>query len=445
MSLRNKLERRRGEDHPKAPTTPTPEPASSDKSVLLESLRQRIAQIATRQQASPKPAKELFDSQPDQGGSAIPGEEMSTPLGPVWIRRLVLSPEHCHGHAPLGGFHDFREALCALARDERLEGFDSRRTLLLDLETTGLDRGAGTLAFLIGTGWFEDDGALCVELLFCRDPLEEKAALWRLSEHMARAGALLTFNGRSFDLPLVNTRFVINQMKNPGWSLPHLDLLLAARRVFKRRLKDCSLGHLERMVLGFERHGDIPSAAIPQAYVDFLRGRDKGAMAKVLEHNVLDIVALAALGGELGKLYLDPASVEHALDHLGLACLALRAGDAQAAGSHLNRAMGTGEELTAAQAALWSAKAAARRHDHEKALELYLRAIELDAFCGPAHLALSKLYEHAQKDYARALFHAKAAADTEGEQACALRIGRLERKLAKDRVSLALCDERSDA
>jgi uncharacterized protein YprB with RNaseH-like and TPR domain len=433
MNLRDKISRRRtGASPPAAPEPDRPASAPEDKNALLESLRQRMSQIQDGKTARSTLPTQPLDVDADHrlaSGHLLPGQERKTPQGSVWIRNQVFAPDFCYGQAQVGGFHSAREALFALARDERLEGFDPKRCLFLDLETTGLDRGAGTLAFLIGVGWFDDDGSLNVELMFCREPSEEPAALGRLTEHLSRAGALVTFNGRSFDVPLINTRFVLHRMKNPGWSLPHLDLLLAARRVFKRRLKDCSLGHLERAVLGFERQGDIPSSAIPQTYIDFLHGRDRGAMSKVLEHNILDIVALAALGGELGKLYLDPTAVSHAIDHLGLASMALRAGDAESAGSHLVRAMDGGEELTAAEAALWSGRAAARHKDYEKAIELYLRAVKLDNQCGAAHLALAKLHEHVRKDTAQALVHAQAACEWEGEELSARRIARLQRKL----------------
>jgi hypothetical protein len=220
----------------------------------------------------------------------------------------------------------------------------------------------------------------------------------------------------------------MHRLANPGSALPHLDLLHVARRIFGRRLDDRSLGALEAAVLDFRRVDDIPGHAIPAAYGDFLRGGPVGPMVAILEHNAMDLVALAALGGVLARMYTDPESVEHAADHLGLARAAFAFGQSDTGWRHLDgaaeRALG-GDRAVALHMA---AAEASRRREWEKARDLLLEVAAAEPDDGLAHLALAKLYEHRFHDFAAAAKHAARAAIVEGEEASERRLARLERK-----------------
>ena len=196
--------------------------------------------------------------------------------------------------------------LAVLANDPALRGLDYRRALFLDTETTGLAGGTGTVAFLIGLGWFEGDGFV-TQQLFARDYAEERATLLHLRERLAGREFLVSFNGKAFDANLLATRFIMNRLPDPLSGLPHLDLLHPARRLLSHRLADRRLSALETSILGFEREGDIPGSEIPQRYFDWLRRRDGRLMADVFEHNRLDILSLAALAAHLVEL-IDPDS-----------------------------------------------------------------------------------------------------------------------------------------
>ncbi len=363
----------------------------------------------------------------------LAGEVADTEQGPVLLRGKRYPPSYRHGRFPAADFQKAGAGLAALAEDQRFAELDPCGALFLDTETTGLAGGTGTLPFLVGVGRLNRNGGFEVEQYFCREPAEERAQIGLLAARLARAEYLVTFNGKAFDVPLLNTRFVLQRMKNPGYDLPHLDLLFVARRVFKRRLESCSLGSLESAVLGFEREGDIPGHAIPAAYTAYLRGGPTEPMEAVLEHNALDLVGLAALGGALEEMYRDPSAVEHAADHLGLARAALAAGERAAADDHLHRAGASASDEHSRDAFALAARTAARRGELERSKALWYKALERTPDEPAVHLALAKHLEHRDKDFAAAIEHARRTVEIEGEDGSAHRVARLERRLAKQR------------
>ena len=174
------------------------------------------------------------------------------------------------------------------------------RLVYLDTETTGLAGGTGTCAFLIGVGIIEDR-QFTVRQFFLRDYPEEKAALAALEEMLGECEGVVTFNGKAFDVPLLETRYALARMKSPFGKLVHLDLLHPARQLWKMRLESCKLTHLEEEILGIHREGDVDGSEIPGIYFDYLRTGDARGLQPVFYHNALDIVTLAAFHPELYK------------------------------------------------------------------------------------------------------------------------------------------------
>ena len=176
---------------------------------------------------------------------------------------------------------------------------DPQKWLFLDTETTGLAGGTGTYAFLIGLAWW-DAGGLQAEQFFMRDFTEEHSLLHELSSRLAERPVLITFNGKSFDWPLLENRFTMTRCIAAPKLAAHLDLLHPARALWKLRLGSVRLTELERHVLdshrlGWHREDDISSALIPQYYFDYLRGASAAPLAAVVRHNQLDLRGLAAL------------------------------------------------------------------------------------------------------------------------------------------------------
>ena len=411
--IKSRLERRK----PLGSTTTS----RDSKSQIIEQLKRRMEKIS-RPLRGPATGDE----------KDLPGEEVETSFGPVLVNAVEYTSGRRHGREPVSGFLSVGEGLAVLSGIESLAGLDPTGALFLDTETTGLSGGTGTLAFLVGVGRLRRDGVFLLEQMFCRNPTEERAQLEILSSRLRDADYLVTFNGRAFDVPLLNTRFVMNRMTNPRATLPHLDLLHVARRIFKRRLDDRSLTALERTVLGFHREGDIPGHAIPAAYADYLRGGSTRDMKAVLSHNGLDLLALAALGGVLERMYSNPAAVEHAVDHLGLARAAMDAGRDDAVDHHLARAGDLTNGYERRDALHMAARHAAMNKRFDQARDLWEQIVEIDPADGTAHLALAKHFEHREKDYDRALVHAAEAVDIEGDEGNAHRMARIERKNKKN-------------
>ncbi len=404
---------------PEAPKAPDPR---------VEALRRMLGSWAERQGTAS--ARRAVTPPPPPG--PLPVEARVTPHGPVHVSERVLSPEHHHGSAPLAGALDVEAPLVAsLALHPELAEVDFRRMLFLDTETTGLAGGTGTVPFLVGLAWFEGR-SLRVHQLFLRRLGEEAPLLRVLAERMAEASCLVTFNGKSFDWPLLRTRFVLNRVPTPA-ELPHLDLLHCARRVFKYRGAGTRLVHMEEQVLGYRRVGDVDGALIPDLYFRFLRGGDGSALTPVLEHNVQDLLLLAALLGELGRRFRASGAVgEDPRDLLGFAGVAARARD-YARAHAFAQAAAAGGGAVGVEALTLASQLARRAGDSQSAADHLQKALvsAKGAQAAPLHLSLSKLYEHSLKDLARALRHARLAGPAEAPEELRRRIERLERKLAR--------------
>jgi uncharacterized protein len=223
------------------------------------------------------------------------GTVEDTDAGPILIVRRRFDREHRHGQEMLCRAGDIApESLHLLARG-RTPPLAGRRLLYIDTETTGLAGGTGTYVFLVGAGFFDGD-AFQLRQYFMRDLDEEPALLAALDTLFRDFDGFVTYNGAGFDLPLLETRFVLGRRRWLDHHL-HVDLLNAARRLWSARLTDCRLVTLERYVLRFTREDDLPGALIPSAYFEYLRQRRPGELPRVFEHNRHDILSLAALTG----------------------------------------------------------------------------------------------------------------------------------------------------
>ena len=224
----------------------------------------------------------------------------------------------------------------------------------LDTETTGLAGGAGTCAFLVGVGTIED-GGFRVRLFFMRDYDEEAAMLAALAEFLQWRDVLITYNGKTYDVPLLETRYRLARKPFPFGRLHHLDLLHGARQLWKLRMESCKLTHLEYEVLGFLREGDLPGELIPYYYFEYLRTRQAFRLVPLFHHNVMDIVTLACLTGVVLPAFASPAdaNLRHGEDMLGLARWLRRGQEHDDAGELYRRAIDSGLPDESLFRALW--------------------------------------------------------------------------------------------
>jgi len=304
-----------------------------------------------------------------------------------------------------------------LSRRTRAALEDSAKWLFLDTETTGLAGGTGTYAFLVGLAWW-DAGGLQVEQFFMRDFTEEHSLLHELAARLAERPVLVTFNGKSFDWPLLESRFTMTRMVTTPRLAAHLDLLHPARALWKLRLGSVRLVDLERHVLdaprlGWHREDDVASALIPQFYFDYLRGGSPAPLASVVRHNQMDLRGLAALYGKINSLLGERACASNdtdSLDLFGLSRFLHRRGQSDRAHFACEQAINLG--LPAGlriHARHELAQMARRRGDHARAAALW-HEIASDPQHGiHACEQLTIYYERRLKDTVRAAQFARLA------------------------------------
>src|SRR5229473_3964307 len=279
--------------------------------------------------------------------------------------------------------------------------------LFLDTETTGLSGGTGTYAFLIGIAWW-DSGGLQVEQFFMRDFAEEHSLLHELASRVAERPVLVTFNGKSFDWPLLENRFTMTRSIAVPRLAAHLDLLHPARALWKLRLGSVRLVELERHVLdartlGWHREEDVLAALIPQHYFDYLRGGPAEPLAAVVRHNQMDLRGLAALVGKIDALLAsdDGGDVE-SLDLFGLSRFLQRRGESQRAHSACTQAIDLGLPKEYDQHARRElALLAKRRGEHDKAAALWHELVKDERNGAHACEQLAVYYERRRKDLER--------------------------------------------
>src|SRR5216683_8210049 len=301
----------------------------------------------------------------------------------------------------------------SLSRRTRAALADPEKWLFLDTETTGLAGGTGTYAFLVGLAWW-DAGGLQVEQFFMRDFAEEHSLLHELAARLAERPVLFTFNGKSFDWPLLENRFTMTRAIPTPRLAAHLDLLHPARALWKLRLGSVRLIELERHVLdaarlGWHRQDDVLAALIPQHYFDYLRGGPAEPLAAVVRHNQMDLRGLAALVGKIDALLASDEECDaESLDLFGLSRYLQRRGESQRAHSACTQAIDLGlPKEYAGQARRELALLAKRRGEHEKAAALWHELVKDQRNGAHACEQLAVYYERRRKDLERALEFAK--------------------------------------
>jgi len=337
--------------------------------------------------------------------------------------------------------------------DPRLATTDdwARRVVYFDIETTGLSGGAGTLAFLAGCGWWDGDG-FRVRQFFLNGPAGERAMLDALGDVFDDASLLVTFNGRTFDVPMMETRWAFHRSACPTDDLPHFDMLPPARRLWGRReLRElidegrCNLSALERSVLGFHRHADVPGFEIPARYFHFLRTGDASAIEGVLAHNRHDIVSLAAITAHALRLAAEgPEACRDEGEQLALGRVYEHVGDAARAEDAYARASRAADAVVRAHALARMANLCRRAARYDEAASAWIGVLDaarrgrgsLAGLERRAAEALAIHHEHRAKDPEQARRYAeRLAAGVRREASPAVaagvrhRLARLDRKI----------------
>jgi len=264
------------------------------------------------------------------------------------------------------------EALRLLAPGACEEVSDPQQWLFLDTETTGLMGGTGTYPFMVGIAWW-DAGGLEVEQFFMRELSEEHALLLTLADRMAERPVLVTFNGKSFDWPLLETRYRMTRKIRPVAPRAHLDFLHPARNLWRVRLGSVRLAELEKHVLGWNRGADLISEMIPQFYFDYLRGGPPEPLVQIFLHNQMDLRGLAGLASRIVATLADPqADGKDGLELYGISRICERRGDTARARKHYAQSLDATLPAETDRAARRSlARLAKREGDLPLALKLW--------------------------------------------------------------------------
>ena len=374
---------------------------------------------------------------PEPVEAVLGGEVLETEAGALVAVRHVLPLDHRHGSVSVAGLRRVDRPMLSLLAPALGEAVDPERVVFLDTETTGLAGGTGTYAFLVGVAQLEGDGLALTQYLM-RDLDEEPALLAVLAPLLERASAIVTFNGAGFDVPLLETRFILQRRRWPA-AIAHIDLMRPARRVWSGALGDCRLGTLERFVLGVEREHDVPGFLIPQIYFDFLRRRVAAPLSGILAHNRSDVLALVALLGWFASAVSGDRHDLTPWERAGLGRL-WESADAERACACYAAALDAGLDGERGQAVrlrlAWWEK---RRARWEAARALWQGAVEMPGFDPRPWEELAKFHEHRARDVAAARLVVTSALGRAEEaqaparvlDALAYRLARLERRLAR--------------
>jgi uncharacterized protein len=341
--------------------------------------------------------------------SVVAGSFRSTPRGEAFIAEQTFAEDYLHGttshlvKAPLSLISEW-------ANDVRIAELPINKFAFLDTETSGMAGGTGTYAFLVGAARFVD-GRFTLQQFFLRDPSEEPAMLEALIDFLAPCEGLVTFNGKSFDAPLLTTRYKLHRIPVPFKDYAHLDLLPLARRLWRDRLPSRALKYLEEHVLGFTRASEeVPGYEIPWLYFDYLRTQDARPLGGVFYHNAMDVVAMAALLSHINELLADPYNgrVEHGLDFIALGKLYEDLNHWDEAARLFERGLELGlDESDFGVAVRRLSILQKKRGDVDQALRLWEQAAEKGHIY--AHIELAKYYEHKKRDAKTSLMWAKSA------------------------------------
>src|SRR5581483_2632117 len=288
----------------------------------LEQLRRTVAKI-DRKYADPKPPRPAPSARVEE---VLSGSVVSTAYGEHFETERLWERHRRHGCVYMSDLAELSGNLLDSLSDGEIQNCLPTQWAFLDTETTGLAGGAGTYAFLIGVGHATYDG-FRLRQFFMRDFAEESSLLDSLEKYLAQFEVLITYNGKTYDQPLLETRFAMARRRHPFDRLRHLDLLYGARRLWKLRLESCRLIQLENQILGVEREGDLPGELIPYYYFEYVRTQQALRLVPIFHHNAIDILSLACLTAIVPQAFQAPEETRfrHGADLIGLARWLLRA------------------------------------------------------------------------------------------------------------------------
>ncbi|MGH9625076.1 MAG: ribonuclease H-like domain-containing protein, partial [Bryobacteraceae bacterium] len=408
-----------------------------NRSEELACLKQRIADIdkrfATKYAVQPAPKEQNARWFIEEWSA---GEVVRNEFGEHFQTERLFPAHKRHGSADIGGLAELPKDLLDAAGGGEIPPVPCERWAFLDTETTGLIGGSGTYAFLIGVGRIAREG-FRVRQFFVREYIEEGSVLDALADHLREFEILITYNGKSYDQPLLEKRYRLAHREPPFARLAHFDLLPSARRLWKLRLQDCRLTRLEQRLLGLHREGDLPGELIPYVYFEYLHSQEAQRLVPIFHHNAMDLLTLACLTAIVPAAFRSPdreglarAGVHRAEDLAGIARWLLSAGRHTEALELFRCALSAGLPDAIAFRTLWDVARLEKKLGRANAAVPALTEIAscLNEYRSRALEELAKHYERQEKNYPLALEFTSRALACGSSAALLRRKARLEKK-----------------
>jgi uncharacterized protein YprB with RNaseH-like and TPR domain len=405
----------------------------SDFQDQLALLRRRIAKI-DKKYTDPKPRRQPVPAPPlpvPTPEDYLSGDEIETQHGRHFETEKLYERHRRHGSIGIADLEDLPHDLLEPISNGVIPSVPPSRWCFLDTETTGLAGGSGTYAFLVGVGRITPEG-FRVRQFFMRDFGEEASQLSALHEHLKNFEVLITYNGRTYDQPLLETRFRMIRQRPPFASLEHLDLLFGARRLWNLRFDSCRLVDLENQILGVERQGDLPGELIPYVYFEYLRRHEIFRLVPIFHHNAMDILTLACLTAIVPRAFQAPAQAQfaHGAEMVGLARWWRQAEQHDTALALFRQALDRHLPDELLFRTLWDIAALEKKLGRQHAALPVLAdlAASHNPWRAPAFIELAKYYEHRERNYAMALEMTRNALDLAPSDSTRRRLQRLEKR-----------------
>ncbi|MBN2279501.1 MAG: ribonuclease H-like domain-containing protein [Candidatus Marinimicrobia bacterium] len=410
--------------------TEAEKPTELEKSAIRRNLERMFDQ---KDKIFAKTEIEKKEMQPLEG--LVPGQWINTTFGDIFRAEFTYNLDELYGNLDMRQI--FEISASSIAENFKLEDMHKMESILfIDTETTGLAGGSGTVAFMIGLGWVEDN-SFVVHQYFISQLNHEEGMLEYIARFAENFTCLASFNGKSYDVPLLNSRYIMNRLVPVFEDFDHIDLLHPSRALWKYSLRDCKLKTLEAELMGLYRDGDIPGELIPQVYFEYLESGLVDRIEQVFFHNRFDIVTM------LGVLLLIMQSVQTVvpdrdpLKDYAKGRIFQKKKDIERSIQHFKNVLHSNITISRRIVTLLELAALYKKEKmFDKAVELWRQTIEID-YSYSALVELAIYYEHFEKNGDKALEMAqKAQAGLGGykykEQAeIEKRINRLKRKVAK--------------
>lgn len=404
-----------------------------------------MAAIDRRFAGIPKPAPPpaVTEARPERYWveEYLPGSEVETEFGRHWEMEKLYERQRRHGSIGIVDLEQLpADLLCPISGGEIADA-PPETWAFLDTETSGLAGGSGTYAFLVGVGRIARDG-FRVRQFFMREYGEEASLLHSLTAHLKQFRVLITYNGRIYDQPLLETRYRMSRARPPFGDLAHLDLLFGCRRLWKLRFESCRLVELENQILGAEREGDLPGEMIPYVYFEYLRTREIARLVPIFHHNATDILTLACLTAIVPWAFHAPerAQLEHGAEMVGLARWWRQAGEHENALALFRRAIERGLPDSLLFRTMWDAACLEKKLGREQAALPLLKDLIAGRNEWRRHALeeLARYYERRERDFRRALEMTLAALEAGASEPLQRRRLRLEKRIAGRAARLPL-------